>query len=254
MSWPIPKLADVLKARRSISPYLPVTPSIQPVALAAILGCRVVLKCENLSPTGAFKVRGGVNLLASLEPDVRARGVVAASTGNHGQSVAYAARLFGCTATIFMPEAANRLKVQATAALGSKVIETGRDFDDARVTAEEHAAAHGLRDIHSANEPLLVAGVGTATLELLEAVPELDVLFVPVGGGSGVLGAGTVARRSTRRSRLLVFKRRVHRLCIAHGAKGDRSSPKPSRHLLKGSQLASPSQCPSPCFLTRSMK
>jgi threonine dehydratase len=194
MDWPIPKLSDVLKARRSISPYLPVTPSIQPAALAAILGCRVVLKCENLSPTGAFKVRGGVNLLASLEPDVRARGVVAASTGNHGQSVAYAARLFGCPATIFMPEAANRFKVQATVALGSKVIETGRDFDAARVAAEEHAVSHGLRYIHSANEPLLVAGVGTATLELLEAVPELDVIFVPVGAGSGVLGAGTVAR------------------------------------------------------------
>jgi threonine dehydratase len=194
MDWPIPKLADVLKARRSISPYLPVTPTIQPAALASALGCRVVLKCENLSPTGAFKVRGGVNLLASLEPDVRAKGVVAASTGNHGQSVAYAARLFGCKATIFMPEGANRLKVQATVALGSEVIETGCDFDAARVAAEEHALAHGLRYIHSANEPLLVAGVGTATLELLEAAPDLDVIFVPVGGGSGVVGAGTVAR------------------------------------------------------------
>ena len=139
-------------------------------------------------------MRGGVNLLASLEPDVRARGVVAASTGNHGQSVAYAARLFGCKATIFMPEAANRLKVQATVALGAEVIQTGRDFDAARLAAEEHAASHGLRYIHSANEPLLVAGVGTATLELLEAVPDLDVIFVPVGGGSGALGAGTVAR------------------------------------------------------------
>ncbi len=184
----------MLKARRTISPYLPVTPAIQPLALAALLGCRAVLKCEHLNPTGAFKVRGGVNLLASLEPEVRARGVVAASTGNHGQSIAYAARLFGCTATVFMPEGANRLKVQATVALGSKVIETGRDFDAARVAAEEHAISHGLRYIHSANEPLLVAGVGTAALELLEAAPDLDVIFVPVGGGSGLLGAGIVAR------------------------------------------------------------
>ena len=119
---------------------------------------------------------------------------MAASTGNHGQSVAYAARLFGSKATIFMPEAANRLKVQATAALGAEVIEIGRDFDAARLAAEEHAARRGLRYIHSANEPLLVAGVGTAALELLEAAPDLDVIFVPVGGGSGVLGAGTVAR------------------------------------------------------------
>jgi threonine dehydratase len=194
MDWPIPTLADVLKARRAISPYLAVTPSIEPAGLALALGCRVVLKCENMNPTGAFKVRGGVNLLASLEPDARARGVVAASTGNHGQSVAYAARLFGCKATVFMPEAANRLKVQATMALGAEVIQIGRDFDAARLAAEEHASSRGLRYIHSANEPLLVAGVGTATLELLEAAPDLDVIFVPVGAGSGALGAGTVAR------------------------------------------------------------
>jgi threonine dehydratase len=194
MIWPIPNLADVLKARRAIAPYLPLTPSIEPYALAHALGCRVVLKCEHMNPTGAFKVRGGVNLLASLEPDARARGVVAASTGNHGQSVAYAARLFGSRATIFMPEAANLLKVQATTALGAEVIKTGRDFDAARQAAEEHADRHHLRYIHSANEPLLVAGVATATLELLEAAPDLDVIFVPMGGGSGVLGVGTVAR------------------------------------------------------------
>jgi len=86
--WPAPTLADVLKARRAIAPYLPVTPALEFSGLAAALGCRAVLKCENLNPTGAFKVRGGVNLLASMEPAERARGVVAASTGNHGQSVA----------------------------------------------------------------------------------------------------------------------------------------------------------------------
>ncbi|MFI5455414.1 MAG: threonine/serine dehydratase [Isosphaerales bacterium] len=192
--WPVPTLALVLKARRAIAPYLPVTPALEFTGLSSALGCRAVLKCENLNPTGAFKVRGGVNLLASMEPTERARGVVAASTGNHGQSVAYAARLFGTRATIFMPEAANALKVAATVVLGAKVVQVGRDFDAARLAAEEHAARLGLRYVHSANEPLLVAGVGTATLELLEAAPDLDVIFVPVGGGSGVLGAGTVAR------------------------------------------------------------
>ena len=194
MNWPTPTLADVFKARRAISPYLSRTPVLEPAGLAAALGCRAVLKCENLNPTGAFKVRGGVNLLASLEPEGRARGVVAASTGNHGQSIAYAARLFGTPATIFMPEAANPLKAAATVAMGAEVIRTGRDFDAARLSAEDHAERHGLRYIHSSNEPLLVAGVGTAALELLEAVPEIDVIFVPVGGGSGVLGAGVVAR------------------------------------------------------------
>jgi len=192
--WAVPTLADVFKARRAIAAYLPATPVLEPAGLARALGCRAVLKCENLNPTGAFKVRGGVNLLAALEPALRARGVVAASTGNHGQSVAFAARLFGCKATIFMPEAANPLKVAATVELGAEIVPFGRDFDEARLAAEEHATRLGLRYIHSANEPLLVAGVGTATLELLEAAPDLDVIFVPVGGGSGVLGAGTVAR------------------------------------------------------------
>ena len=196
--WPIPTLADVFKARRAIAPYLRITPAIEPPELASALGCRVVLKCENLNPTGAFKVRGGVNLVAALAPDERARGIVTASTGNHGQSVAYAARLFGCRAEIFMPESANSLKVAATEALGATVIQTGRDFDSARIAAEEHAERHGSRFVHSSNEPFLVAGVGTATLELLEAVPELDVIFVPVGGGSGAMGAGVVARAVNR--------------------------------------------------------
>ena len=194
MNWPIPTLADVFKARRAIAPYLSPTPTFETIGLARALGCRAVLKCENLNPTGAFKVRGGINLLAALEPNSRSRGVVAASTGNHGQSIAYAARLFGCKATIFMPESANKLKADATAALGAEVKKTGRDFDAARLAAEEHAAHFGLRYIHSSNEPLLVTGVATATLELLEALPDLDTIFVPVGGGSGVLGAGVVAR------------------------------------------------------------
>ena len=174
MNWPTPTLADVFKARRAIAPYLQRTPVLEPAGLAAALGCRAVLKCENLNPTGAFKVRGGVNLVASLEPQVRARGVVAASTGNHGQSVAYAARLFATQAMIFMPEAANPLKVAATLALGAEVIQTGHDFDAARLAAEEYAARQDVRYIHSSNEPMLVAGVATAALELLEAVPELE--------------------------------------------------------------------------------
>jgi threonine dehydratase len=193
MDWPTPTLADVLRARAAIAPYLRPTPTIEATALGALLGCRVYLKCENLTPTGAFKVRGGINLLAALTPEERARGVLAVSTGNHAQSVAYAARLFGVPALIYMPAGANLLKVAATRALGAEVVLTGRDFDEARVAAEERATRDGLRYIHSANEPLLVAGVGTYALELLEAAPDLDAIFVPVGAGSGVLGTATVA-------------------------------------------------------------
>jgi threonine dehydratase len=198
MGWAAPTLADVFRARQAISPYLRPTPVQEPVGVAMELGFRAVLKCENLNPTGAFKVRGGINFLASLAPEARMRGVVAASTGNHGQSIAYAARLFGVRATIFMPEGANPVKVAATVALQAEVIQTGHDFDAARCTAEEHAERYRMCYIHSSNEPLLVAGVATAVLELLEFAPDLDVIFVPVGGGSGVLGAGVVARAVNR--------------------------------------------------------
>ncbi|MGN6811476.1 MAG: threonine ammonia-lyase [Thermomicrobiales bacterium] len=193
MEWSTPTLADVLRARAAIAPYLRPTPTIEATALGVLLGCRVYLKCENLTPTGAFKVRGGINLLSTLTPEERARGVLGVSTGNHAQSIAYAARLFGARALIYMPAGANPLKVAATRALGAEVVLTGRDFDEARVAAEERAARDGLRYIHSANEPLLIAGVGTYALELLEAVPDLDVIIVPVGAGSGVLGTATVA-------------------------------------------------------------
>src|SRR3954451_23635067 len=164
MDWPTPTLADVLRARAAIAPYLKPTPTLEPAALGEALGCRAFLKCENLAPTGAFKVRGGINLLASLSPEERARGVLAVSTGNHAQSVAYAARLFGAPATIYMPEGASPIKVAATRGLGAEGVLTGRDFDEARLAAEQHTARTGSRYIHSADEPLLVAGVATCAL------------------------------------------------------------------------------------------
>ncbi len=188
-----PTLADVFRARAAIAPHLRRTPELEPIALGEALGCRAVLKCEHLNPTGAFKVRGGVNLMASLSPEERARGVLAASTGNHAQSVAFAARIFGAPATIFMPEGANPLKIAATRALGAEVVQTGHDFDAAREACEARAAQERRRYIHSI-EPLLITGVATASLELIEAAPDLDVLFLPLGGGSGAIGAGVVAR------------------------------------------------------------
>ena len=144
------------------------------------------------TPTGAFKVRGGINLLSTLDVEQRAQGVLAASTGNHAQSVAYAARLFGVKAVIYMPEVANPLKVAATRALGAEVVLVGRDFDDARRSAEARARQERFRYVHSADEPLLIAGVATCALELFEVVPDLDVLFVPASG----VAAGSWARRS----------------------------------------------------------
>lgn len=189
-----PTFHDILRARAVVHRYLPPTPLLQPAALSERLGFEVYLKCENFQPIGAFKVRGGIYLMSRLSPEERARGVVTASTGNHGQSIAYAARLFGVRAIIYAPEDANPLKLAAMRRLGAEVVLTGRDFDEARLACEERAARDGFRYIHSANEPDLIAGVGTYALELIEAVPDLDAVIVPVGAGSGVCGTGIVMK------------------------------------------------------------
>ena len=162
--------------------------------MSEAVGAEVFLKHEFHLPTGAFKVRGGINLVSQLSDSEREVGVIAASTGNHGQSVAYAARLFGVRAIICAPEKSNPAKVEAMHELGATVKLVGADFDEARVACEQLAADHGYRYIHSGNEPLLIAGVGTHTLEILSDEPEIDVIIVPVGGGSGAAGASIVAK------------------------------------------------------------
>jgi len=191
---PVPDLADVLAARQRIAPYLRATALYRYPALDALAGAEVWVKHENHQPVGAFKVRGGVNLVSQLGADERQRGVIAASTGNHGQSVAYAADLFGVRAVICMPERANPVKVESMRALGAEVVFSGHDFDEAREQCEKLATEHGYRYVHSGNEPSLIAGVATGTLEILEDQPDTEVIVVPVGGGSGAAGACLVAR------------------------------------------------------------
>jgi threonine dehydratase len=189
-----PTFADVLDARRRIAPYLRPTPLYRYPALDELLGAAVFVKHENHQPVGAFKVRGGVNLVSQLSSDESERGVVTASTGNHGQSIAYAARLFGVSATICVPEEANPVKVASMRGLGAQLVFHGRDFDDAREHAEHLARENGLRYVHSGNEPQLIAGVATGTLELLEEEPGIQAIMVPIGGGSGAAGACIVAK------------------------------------------------------------
>jgi threonine dehydratase len=185
----IPTLADVQTARLRIAPYLMPTPLLPHGALSELVGAEVFVKHENHLPTGAFKVRGGVNLVSQLSDDERRRGVVTASTGNHGQSIAFAAGRFGVRAIVCVPEGANPVKLAAMERLGAELVVRGRDFDEAREHCEALAREHGHRYVHSGNEPHLIAGVGTATLELLENEPGVDVVIVPIGGGSGAAGA-----------------------------------------------------------------
>lgn len=189
-----PTIEDVYRARQIVYRHLAPTPLVRSAAMSEALGCDIYLKLETATPIGAFKVRGGLNLLAQLPAAEREHGVITASTGNHGQSIAYAAQTFGIRAVIAAPEAANPDKVAAMRRLGAEVVLIGQDFDDARGWAEAEARRKGYRYVHPSNEPLLIAGVATASLEILEVLPDVDAILVPIGGGSGVSGHCIVAK------------------------------------------------------------
>jgi threonine dehydratase len=194
LQWEVPTLADVHEARSRIEPHLRPTPLYGYPALDELVGTQVFVKHENHQPVGAFKVRGGVNLVSQLSLEERERGVIAASTGNHGQSLAFAGRTFGVPVTICVPEQANPVKVASMRGLGAELIFHGQDYDDAREHCEELARSHGHRYVHSGNEPLLIAGVATLTVEILEERPDVGAILVPIGGGSGAAGVCIVTK------------------------------------------------------------
>jgi len=185
-----PTVRDVYRARQVVASSLPETPLVRSEHLSERLGGEVYLKREETLPTGAFKVRGGVNLVAGLAEEFRERGLVAASTGNHGQSIAYAGREFDVPVTICVPEDANPKKVRSMERFGAHVAFYGATYDEARGRAEELATEEGYRYVHSANEPKLVAGVATAGLEIVDELPDVDLCFAPVGGGTCASGLG----------------------------------------------------------------
>ena len=189
----IPTLRDVYQARATISPYFDRTPLTYSPALSEMLDAEVHLKHEEHLPLGAFKARGGINLLAGMSEAERSRGVITASSGNHGQSIASACRMFGVRALIGLPVDANPNKVASMEALGAQLIFHGDNFDAAREHCERLAQEEGYRYVHPVNEPALIAGVATASLEIIEDLPDVEVMLLPIGGGSGISGACVVA-------------------------------------------------------------
>jgi threonine dehydratase len=189
-----PTVADVYRAREAVAPFLKPTPLLRNLYLSRLLECDLYLKMESLQPIGAFKVRGGVYLATTLSDDERRRGIVGASTGNHGQSLAYGANLLGARCVIAMPEGANPMKVESIRALGAEVEFHGANFEEARVWAEETARSHGMRYVHHINAPELVTGVATMSLEVIEDLPDVEVIITPIGAGSGAVGHCIVAR------------------------------------------------------------
>lgn len=198
-----PALDDVRLARTRIEGLIRRTPLMRHPLLAAETGLDIHVKHENHNPTGAFKVRGGLNLVQSLSPDERARGVISASTGNHGQSIAFASQRAGVSCLIAVPQGNNPDKNAAIRAFGATIVEHGKDFDEAREWVEREAEARGLRYVHSANEPLLIAGVGTYALEIFEDLPDTDVILVPIGGGSGACGCCIVRTGLGKKTRVI---------------------------------------------------
>ena len=190
----LPSLAETFEAKHVLEHYLPRTPLQHNLALSRELGCEAYLKLENLQPIGAFKVRGGVYLASTLSEEEGARGMIGASTGNHGQSLAYGANIFGIRCVIAMPEEANPMKVESMRALGAEVEFHGENFEEARLWAEETARQKGMRYVHHVNTPELVAGVSTISLEVVEDLPDVDVIITPIGGGSAAVGHCLVAK------------------------------------------------------------
>jgi threonine dehydratase len=189
----VPTLQDVIAARPHVYRHLRPTPLYRYPGLSGLIGAEVWVKHENHQPVGAFKVRGGLNLVAHLSAQERACGLFTASTGNHGQSIAYAARAHGVRATIAVPEGANPGKVAAMRGLGAEVAFHGPDFDSAREWVTGVAAERGGRFV-GPTEELLIHGVGTYALEIVEDLPDVDAIIVPVGAGSGVCATCIVAK------------------------------------------------------------
>jgi threonine dehydratase len=184
-------IADIRAAAIRIAPTVRRTPMLDVTDLD---GVSIALKCENLQRTGSFKLRGATNALSLLEPELRRRGVLAYSSGNHGQGVAYAARALGIPATIVMPENATTVKVEAARAYGAEVLFAGTTSIERQVRGEAEAAARGLAIIPPYDHPAIVAGAGTTGLEILEQRPDVTAIYIPMGGGGQISGVSTVIK------------------------------------------------------------
>jgi threonine dehydratase len=212
-----PTLADIQEARQRLFGIAEETPIFLSETFSRRVGRRVLLKAENLQRTGSFKVRGAVNKLSTLTPEERAAGVVAASAGNHGQAVAWAARELGTPATIYVPQDAPTAKVEACHNYGAKTVLTGAFFEDALAAATQHVEETGGTFIHPYEDQLVIAGQGTVGLELAEQVPDVETVLIPIGGGGLAVGVATALRALRPEVRLVGVQAGLEGYTIADG-------------------------------------
>jgi threonine dehydratase len=203
-------LADVQAAAVTIRGSIPATECNQSRTLGEVLGCKVWLKFENLQFTSTFKERGALNRLEALSPDERRRGVIAMSAGNHAQGVAYHAKRLGIPAVIVMPVGTPMVKVENTRRLGAKIIISGATLEEAGEFTREYCQTHGLILVHPYDDRLVIAGQGTIALEMLDVVPYLDTLVVPIGGGGLISGIAVAAKALNPALRIVGVQARLY--------------------------------------------
>jgi len=198
-----PTVDDVRGARDRIAKYVHVTPLEHSSVFSRMLGNQIFHKLENLQVTGSFKARGGLNALLTLSDEQKSRGVIAASAGNHAQGVAYGAGVAGIGATIVMPMATPLVKLEAVKRLGAEVIRYGESYDESAAHARKLAEETGAYMVHAFNDPAVIAGQGTIALEILEQLPDVEAVIVPVGGGGLIAGIGLVLKELATRVQII---------------------------------------------------
>ena len=239
-------LEDVRRARNVIADLAIRTPIVPARSLGQPAGCEIFLKAENLQRAGSFKVRGAVNKIAALSDQQKAKGVIAASAGNHAQGVALAAANFGIPSTIVMPSGASIPKVEATRGYGATVILHGEDFDQAQRYARRIVRDSGMTLIHAFDDPAIVAGQGTIGLELLEQVDDVDTVVVPVGGGGLISGIGPAIKESAPGIRLVGVQAEASTAVVDSHKAGRRITVKGQATVADGISVGSPGRITLP--------
>ncbi|MDW6004642.1 threonine ammonia-lyase [Vibrio mangrovi] len=208
-------LFEVLKAKSTISRYLSPSPLIRYENLSRTLNCHLYIKHENYNPTGSFKIRGGINIMSHIK-DRQIKGVVTFSTGNHGLSVGTSAKQFNIPSIIVVPNETNPAKIQLIKDTGANVIEAGNNFDEAAQVVTALNEEKGYYYVHPANEPLLINGIGTEFLEIIETLPDIDAIILPLGGGSEV--AATVTTLKILKPEIEIYAVQARASCAAYSS------------------------------------